>query len=404
MIQFKEAYDIVVDSRIQVTTERIHYLKSLGNVLAENVISDMDMPPFDKSAMDGYACRYEDIRGNLKVLEIIQAGNLPQFEIGKNQCSKIMTGAMMPKGANCVIMHEDTVSAEDGVIKYTREIAEGADLRIENITKRKLNICYKAEDIKNGDVVIEKGTIIKAQHIAIMASVGYTNALIVQKPKVAIIPTGSEIVEPDNVPTESQIRNSNGSQLIAQLQNIGIEANYYGIAVDTEKETMELIQKAYSENDLVILTGGVSKGDYDLVPDILEKLQFEILFHEIALQPGKPTIFAKRGDKYCFGLPGNPVSSFVQLELFIKPLLYNWMGVNYKPVDLSLFLAKDYNRKQINRLALLPISITEQGEAIQVEYHGSAHINGFDKVWGLMFVPIGVKEIKKGERVNVRQI
>ncbi len=404
MIKFEEAYKIVTDSVIHLGNERIPYIHSLGRILDEDVKSDMDMPPFDKSAMDGYACRYQDIRNKLDVVEIIQAGTVPQKKISKDQCSKIMTGAMVPQGADCVIMVEDIEEIGPDRIKYTREIPDINLCQIESIDKRRLNICYRAEDINKGDVVISKGTFLKTQHIATMASVGYIDALVTKKPKVAIIPTGSEIVEPHIVPSVSQIRNSNSSQLVAQLKNIGIDASYYGIAGDTEKETMDFIQKAYQENDLVILTGGVSKGDFDLVPEILQRLHFELLFQEIAVQPGKPTVFGKRENKYCFGLPGNPVSSFVQFELLVKPMIYKMMGVKSEPINLSLTLAKDLSRKHDNRLAFFPITITDEGEALTVDYHGSAHINGFDQAWGLMFVPIGTKEIKKGDKVHVRQI
>jgi len=404
MIQFEEAYNIVVNSAFEPELERIYFHRSLGCILAENVISDMDMPPFNKSAMDGYACRYQDLSSELEVIEIIQAGNVPQKDIGSRQCSKIMTGAMIPKGSDCVLMVENVEETLFGKIKYKKEVLEEIECRVDKNEKPRLNICYQGEDIRKGDIVIEKGTYIKAQHIATMAAVGYIEVLVSKKPKIAIIPTGSEIVEPNVIPSISQIRNSNGSQLIAQLKNIGIEASYYGIAGDTEKETMDFIQRAYNENDLIILTGGVSKGDFDLVPEILQKLQFKLLFQEIAVQPGKPTVFGKRESKYCFGLPGNPVSSFVQFELLVKPLIYKLMGMQSSPVNLSLLLGKDFLRKNDKRLAFLPILVDEEGCAIPLEYHGSAHINGFDRAWGLMLVPIGTKEIKKGEKVNVRQI
>jgi molybdopterin molybdotransferase len=404
MIKFEQAYKIVISSSFNISSERIHYLQSLGHVLSENILSDMDMPPFDKSAMDGYACRYNDILDELKVVEVIQAGNIPKEKIGTGQCAKIMTGAMIPDGADCVIMVEDTIETKHGFIKFTKKIPDINLCEIGSVDKRKLNICYRAEDIKKNEVVIEKGTIIKAQHIATMASVGCTKVLVAVKPKVAIIPSGSEIVEPEIKPSVSQIRNSNASQLIAQLKNIGIDAAYYGIARDTEKSTIELINKAYEENDVIILTGGVSKGDFDLVPEILEKLGFHLLFQEIAVQPGKPTVFGKRSNKYCFGLPGNPVSGFVQFELLVKPFIFKLMGSISNPVNIALTLGKNFRRKQDNRLAFIPVTISAEGEAIPVEYHGSAHINGFDIAWGLMYIPIGTKEIKKGEKVNVRQI
>jgi molybdopterin molybdotransferase len=267
-----------------------------------------------------------------------------------------------------------------------------------------VNICYLGEDIKTGNVVLEKGTLIKSQHIATMSSVGYTETLVYRKPKVAVIPTGDEIVEPHIKPSISQIRNSNGSQLVAQLKTMGIEANYFGIARDTENATMDLIQKAYEENDVVLLTGGVSMGDFDLVPEILRSLKFELLFESIAVQPGKPTVFGKREDKYCFGLPGNPVSSFVQFELLTKPLLYLLMGRKYKPFNFKLPLGRDYRRKKAIRLSWVPAIFTDEGTVVPVEYHGSAHINGLGPADGIMAVPIGVTELKKGEIIDVRQI
>jgi len=185
---------------------------------------------------------------------------------------------------------------------------------------------------------------------------------------------------------------------------MGIEANYFGIARDTENATMKLIEKAYQENDVILLTGGVSMGDFDLVPEILETLKFELLFQSIAVQPGKPTVFGKRENKYCFGLPGNPVSSFVQFELLTKPLLYRLMGQEYKPLNLKLPLGKDYKRRKSARLSWIPAIFTNKGTILPLEYHGSAHINGLGKAEAILAIPIGKTEIKKGELVDVRQI
>ncbi len=404
MIKFEEAYDIVKKSVRELPRERVQLKDSLGRVLAENVHSDMNMPPFDKSAMDGYACRYADIKNELEVIELIPAGKKPEKTIGKNQCSKIMTGAMIPEGADCVIMVEDTEGIGENLIRYTREAEELNVCELDFKEKRQLNICYLGEDIKKGDVVVEKGTLIRPQDIATMASVGYVDVLVTRKPKVAVIPTGNEIVEPEKKPSVSEIRNSNGAQLIAQLKNIGVDAYYKGIARDTEEATMQLIEKAYQENDVIILTGGVSKGDFDLVPDILKQLQYNLLFQEIAVQPGKPSVFGEREGQFCFALPGNPVSSFVQFEVLIKPFLYFMMGRDYQPLNIKLPLAKDYSRKKSGRKSFLPIIINENGEAELTEYHGSAHISGYSKVWGLVTIPLGVNVIKKGELVDVRQI
>ena len=404
MIKFEEAYKIVSEAGVKLNAEKVKLINALGFVLAEDVKSDMNMPPFNKSAMDGYACKETDIANELEVVEIIPAGKIPEETIGLNQCAKIMTGAMIPDGADCVIIVEDTEEIGANRIRYTKPVPEINVCEVETGNKPNVNICYVGEDIKTGNEVLEKGTLIKAQHIATMASVGYTKPLVYRKPKVAVIPTGDEIVEPNIKPSISQIRNSNGSQLVAQLKAMGIEANYYGIARDTENATMDLIQKAYEENDVVLLTGGVSKGDFDLVPEILESLKFELLFKSIAVQPGKPTVFGKREDKYCFGLPGNPVSSFVQFELLTKPLLYLLMGQKYKPFNFKLPLGKDYRRKKARRLSWVPAIFTDEGTVVPVEYHGSAHINGLGPADGIMAVPIGVAELKKGELVDVRQI
>ncbi len=404
MIKFEEAYKIVSEAGIKLGTEKVSLIDSLGFVLAEDVKSDMNMPPFNKSAMDGYACKEVDIANDLEVVEIIPAGKLPKKVIGQNQCAKIMTGAMIPEGADCVIMVEDTEEIGNNLIKYTNPLPEINVCEVGASIKPNVNICYLGEDIKTGSTVLEKGTLIKAQHIATMASVGYTEPLVYRKPKVAVIPTGDEIVEPHIKPNVSQIRNSNGSQIVAQLKAMGIEANYFGIARDTENATMDLIQKAYEENDVVLLTGGVSMGDFDLVPEILKSLKFELLFESIAVQPGKPTVFGKRGNKYCFGLPGNPVSSFVQFELLTKPLLYLLMGQKYKPFNFKLPLGKDFKRRKAARLSWIPAIFTDEGTVVPVEYHGSAHINGLGSADGIMAVPIGVTELKKGELIDVRQI
>ncbi len=404
MIKFEEAYKIVSEAGIKLSTENVILNESLGHVLAEDVKSDMNMPPFDKSAMDGYACKQSDKNNKLEVVEIIPAGKIPGKTIGKNQCSKIMTGAMVPKGADCVIMVEHVEKISSNKIKYIKPIPDINVREVETSNKPNVNICYTGEDIKTGNVVLKNGTLIKAQHIATMASVGCTEPLVYRKPKVAVIPTGDEIVEPHIKPNVSQIRNSNGSQIVAQLKTMGIEANYFGIARDAENATLNLIQKAYEKNDVVLLTGGVSMGDFDLVPEILKNLKFELLFESIAVQPGKPTVFGKRGSKYCFGLPGNPVSSFVQFELLTKPLLYLLMGRKFKPYNFKLPLGMDYKRKKARRLSWVPAVFTDEGTVIPVEYHGSAHIHGLGQADGIMAVPIGVAEMKKGEFIDVRQI
>lgn len=391
MIQFKEALEIVEQSAQRVGTERINFTESLNRILAEDIISDIEMPPFDKSAVDGYACRNEDIANDLDVIEIIPAGKVPLKKIGRNQCSKIMTGAPVPDGADTIIMVEDVEEFDKNKIRYTRD-------------KVRNNICFKGEDIRTNTILLKKGTLIKPQHIALLATAGAVKPLVSKKVVISIISTGDELVEPDRKPGLSQIRNSNAYQLVAQAENIGAHAEYAGIAPDTEDSTRQMISTAFIKSDIVLLTGGVSMGDFDYVPKILSELGIEIKFSSIAVQPGRPTIFGVKGKQYIFGLPGNPVSSFVQFELLVKSLIYKLSGYNYHPLDIVLPMGNDYSRKRSDRLSWIPAKIDNKGEVLPLEYHGSAHINALTEADGLISVPVGQTTLRKGEFVHVRQI
>lgn len=389
MITIEQAYEIVLQNVKSLNTEKVSFTDSLGRILAEDVKSDIEMPPFDKSAMDGYACRKEDLGNPLEIIEVIPAGKTPEKVIGKNQCANIMTGAPIPEGADTVVQVE--LTEVDG---NTVKVLEAP---------KKTNISYRAEDVKVGTKVLSKGIKIEASHIAIFAAVGYTDVLVYQKPKVGIISTGDELVEPQNKPAISQIRNSNGYQLIAQVKACGAEANYIGIAEDTPEDTFDKVSKALSENDIVLLTGGVSMGSFDFVPKVLEQAGVKIEFDAIAVKPGKPTTFGKANDKYCFGLPGNPVSSFMQFDLLVKPLIYHLMGQEYNPLDIRMPMGVEYKRRNADRRAYFPVVIKE-GELFPVDYHGSAHIHALSSAHGIASIEIGKEEIKKGEMIHVRQI
>lgn len=389
MITIEEAYDIVLKNAFKLETEKVLFTDSLGRILAEDVKSDIEMPPFDKSAMDGYACRKEDIKNTLEIIEVIPAGKTPEKTIGKNQCANIMTGAPVPEGADCVVQVELT-EVNGNNVKVLEEPARD-------------NISYQGEDVKVGTKVLDKGIKIEAQHIAVFAAVGYTNVLVYKQPKVGIISTGDELVEPQNIPSVSQIRNSNGYQLIGQVKACGAIPNYIGIAEDTPEDTFNKVSKALKENDIVLLTGGVSMGSFDFVPQVLEQAGVKIDFDAIAVKPGKPTTFGMAGKKFCFGLPGNPVSSFVQFDLLVKPLIYTLMGQVFKPLDIQMTLGVDFKRRNPDRKAYFPV-IIEEGKIFPVDYHGSAHIHALSSAHGIISMEIGQAEIKKGEKVHVRQI
>jgi len=388
MLLLEQALEIVLNQDFKQKTERVSFQDALHRVLAEDIYADVDMPPFDKSAVDGYACRMGD--RVMTVIETIPAGYVPQKSVGPGQCSKIMTGAMLPDGADCVVMVEDTESV-------------GKDKVNLKFGKTAKNICFKAEDVHKGDKVLDKGTLLKPSHIAILASVGAVTPLVAVLPRVAVISTGDELVEPDRYPENSKIRNSNAYQLLAQINEIPAEGIYCGIAPDTPESLREIISSAFSKSDVVILTGGVSMGEYDYVPEVMKELDVEILFKSVAIQPGRPTVFGKRGYQFIFGLPGNPVSSFVLFEIMVKPFLRKMMGNNDLPVILKLPMGEKYIRKKSGRKSLLPVEIRE-GKVFPVQYHGSAHIHSYTKANGLISVEIGATEIMEGEFVDVRPI
>ena len=391
MIQLEEAYEIVMNSVFLTGNESIHFIDSAERILSEDIVSDSDLPSFDKSTVDGFACRREDINHELELIEIIPAGKVPAKRISPDRCSKIMTGAPIPAGADYVFMVEDSKVLDSGKIKCTRVLPK------DNISKR-------GEDVRKGNTVLRSGIRIRPQDIAVMASVGHLAVRVRNKPVVAVISSGSELIEPGETPGASQIRNSNAYQLISQIRRAGGKEKYFGIAPDNEAETQGIIEKAISECDIVLATGGVSMGDFDFIPAVLERAGVKILFSKIAVQPGKPTVFGIHTKSLIFGLPGNPVSSFMQFEMLVRPLISGMMGHQWQPIDVIFPMGDRYTRKSSDRMALLPVMITDDGTVMPVEYHGSAHISALSDAIGIIAIPIGKQTIQKGEQVSVRQI
>ena len=410
MIPFEEAYKIVEQIECYSQVETVELNQSLNRILAEDVISDMYMPPFDKSTMDGYAFNIKDIDKELNVIEIIAAGSVPQKTIGENECAEITTGAMLPRNADCVAMLEKTKKANNDKIRI-----------IEKDVKR--NIIRRGEDVKIGDVLLKKGVKIKSHHIAILAAVGYWQIKVSKQPHIAVIATGNELVEPEFQPQISQIRNSNSHQLVAQISEAGGVPHYFGIGKDDEEEINNLLEQAEKQCDIIILTGGVSMGKFDFVPNILKRRGYTVLFHKVAVQPGKPILCAEKiihendfelfdeipqikvhSKKICFGLPGNPVSGFVQFNLLIKPLINKYLDANISEQVIRAKMASTFTRKRTERMAWIPVKFDSEKNIIPVEYHSSAHIFALSNADGLISIPLGQNIIKEGETVDVRPI
>jgi molybdopterin molybdotransferase len=391
MIPFEEACKIVLSAAHYTESEIISFSESAGRILAEDIFSDIDMPPFTRSAVDGYACQQKDIDNELEVIEVVAAGQVPIKSVEKNQCVKIMTGAILPEGCDIVFMVEDSEKLDSGRIRYT-----GKD--------PKVNISFRAEDVKKGEIILHSQKLIKPQDISVMASAGHTDVLVKKMPRIAVISTGDELVEPTVLPGISQIRNSNAYQLLSQVTRAGAIGRYYGIAPDIETITLEMIQKAINENDITILTGGVSMGDFDFVPSVLKQAGVSILFDRVNVQPGKPTTFGVHPKGVIFGLPGNPVSSFIQFETLVRPYIYRMMNFDWKPLELKMPIAVRYERKSSVRMGWIPVKIMGNAEVIPVEFHGSGHISALPNADGIISIAVGKKTVEKGEIVYVRLI
>ncbi len=391
VITFDEAYKTVMSYIPEMGAESVDFIGSLNRILAQDIASDMDMPPFNKSTVDGFACRKADLDSEMEIVETIAAGMQSMKPVSGKQCSRIMTGAVIPEGADMVFMVEDSTILTSGKVKF-----------VGSFTKE--NIAFKGEDIRSGEMVVKKGKLIRPQEIAVMASVGCTSVLVSRKPVVAVISSGDELVEPFSKPGLSQIRNSNAYQLLAQLLSAGALGKYYGIARDDKEETYKLVKQAISECDIVLLTGGVSMGDFDFIPAVLEQAGVKILFSRINIQPGKPTTFGKHPDALVFGLPGNPVSSFTLFELLVRPVICMMMGYNLNPVNIPLPMKESFSRRMSERQAFIPVIINPDGTVSTVEYHGSAHISALSNANGVITLQPGIKTIEKGEIVGVRQI
>jgi molybdopterin molybdotransferase len=387
MIPFNDAFRIVSAHTLDLGVEPLSIQDCTGRILAQDVAADIDFPPFDKSAMDGYACRAEDLSQPLELLETIPAGTLPTREIGAGQCSKIMTGAQVPAGADCIFMVEQA-EERGGKVRYTGQKVPG-------------NICRQGEDLKTGDVVLRAGTKIEPAHIAVLAGVGCVEPVVAKLPTVGILVTGSELVAPTQMPSAAQIRETNGYQLRAQLETLGITCSYYGVVEDDETKIEAVLLQAMAENDVVLLCGGSSVGDFDFVPGLLEKHCTQILIEKIDIKPGKPLMFATHLGGVCFGMPGNPVSTYVLTELLVKPYLLKSMGHTADPRIVQLKLNQDLQIRCARRQTFVPVRIVGGGVE-RVVFHGSAHIHAICEADGLIDLPKGENHFEAGSMVDVR--
>ncbi|MEE9257925.1 MAG: gephyrin-like molybdotransferase Glp [Nitrospinaceae bacterium] len=398
MIKVDEALEIILARIPCKGVEKVTISEALGRVLAEDIVARRDNPPLDNSAMDGYALIAADIQSAtpenpvpLEVIEDIPAGVEGQAVLKSGQAARIMTGAPIPKGADAVIMQEDTErNGQTVLVKDKAEMNE--------------NIREAGEDVKKGETVIRKGVELQPSHIGMMAVVGRSHVFVSQRPRVAILSTGDELVDLDEQPEGSCIYNSNGYMLAAQIRSAGGVPCYLGIARDSEEDLMEKFDWAL-QCDLVVSSGGVSVGDYDLVKTSLKKMGQEMLFWKVAMKPGKPLAFGRIGETPVFGLPGNPVSSFVSFEQFVRPSIRKMMGCSELRRRIVKAKLTRGIRKKPGRQHFLSSTITLNGGECTVtpaDEQGSGILKSASNANGLIIFPLEATAIAEGETVAVQ--
>jgi molybdopterin molybdotransferase len=369
--------------------------QEIGTVLAEDVVSDIDMPPYDKALMDGYALRSADLpegRGTLTVVEEIMAGQVPARSIAAGQAARIMTGAPIPAGADAVVMIERT------------QPADGEHVLIDDkAPKPGQNILRRGAEMRLGETVLRAGTALTPQVCGLLASVGRASVRVYPRPAVAVLPTGDEIVEVTQTPGPAQIRNSNGHMLVAQVRRAGGNARHLGIARDTEESLRSLIGKGL-QSQVLLLSGGVSAGKLDLVPGVLQELGVQAHFHKVEMKPGKPLFFGTEGTTLVFGLPGNPVSSFVCFELFVRPAIRKLMGhADPGPRIEQAFLADNFPYRT-DRPTYHPAAVETTGGRLTVRplpWFGSPDLRGLARANALLLLPMGDHQHQAGSLLSV---
>jgi molybdopterin molybdotransferase len=388
MIPLHRALDIIRSVTSDLRVETVLLEDALGRVLPRQILSPIDSPPFDKSAMDGFAVRGDEDSTELRVVESVAAGGVPARRLGRGECTRIMTGAMLPPGSGRVIRREN-VKEDGGMIRVLS--AEKAD-----------NVIHRGASIKAGQPVLKPGVIGPRETGALAAS-GVGRVEISASPRIAILCTGPEIRPAGSPLRPGEIYDSNGPQLRALLAEMRCPAALLPGVEDSVGALTAAIVEAVKSCDVLLLTGGVSAGDFDHVPGCLRELGAEILFHGVAIKPGKPVLFARRGGQHIFGLPGNPVSTFVTFEVFVKPFLYRRMGIDWVPALRQGALSQAVTRSSAGRTEFLPVRL-RQGRVELVSYNGSSHLNALLEADGFVTMDAGIHDLEEGMRVDVRPL
>lgn len=373
MITIEEALKLVAERSAPLAPRPVPIEAGAGLVLAEEIVSEWNSPPYSKAMMDGYAVISHDRAPVRQVIEEIAAGAVPTATVLEGTAARIMTGAPVPDGADAVVPVETTSPVGNDQVRFE-----------ETQIKSGQHILPLGASIRAGETVLRSGAVLRAVEIAILAEIGRTEVEAVPRPSAAILATGDELVDHGELPGSGQIRNSNGPMLGAAIEKHGARVEDLGIARDNREDLLARMHRAF-EADVLLLSGGVSAGKYDLVPGILEELGVEPVFHKVALRPGKPLWFGVRQaggrQTLVFGLPGNPVSGLVCFELFIRPAMSSLAGRGFiHPACISARLSHAYEHPG-GRAACLPARVTFAGgespgdvePALRMAWTGPAH-------------------------------
>jgi molybdopterin molybdotransferase len=395
MIEVREAVRILSEAVEPLGSVEVPLERASGRILAGRIDADRDFPPTDRSAMDGYAVRSADLDGpdsRLLIAGEIRAGEpAGDIVVESGQAVRVFTGSVIPPGADAVVM-----------VERTMEDLDAGTVAIEGAARRGEHIRPRGSEMKRGGTVLEPGTLVQAPEIAALAAVGRSRLAVSRLPQVNVVSTGDELVEPDCVPLDHQVRNSNGYTLRAQLSELGLEANYLGIAPDTAPGLSELLSRALSA-DLLLLTGGVSVGNYDLVGDALADAGMDRLFYKVAVKPGKPLLAGRCGSCLVLGLPGNPVSAYTAFAVFVAPVLRRMMGARvWMNQEITARLEKRLCCRQARttyRLARLE----PEGPGFVARLTrstGSGDLLSMSRANGFVITPAGSGELEQGTELQ----
>ena len=376
-----------------VRVQNVTVSDALGRVAAEDLRADRDYPPFPRATRDGYAVRAADVRSvpaQLHFIGQIKAGDSFTRTVNAGECAEIMTGAAVPNGAEAVVM-----------VEYTRR--QGDDVVIERPAAAGENVVPSGAECRRGAIVLPRGTRLRAQEIAVAATIGCAQLSVYDKPHVAILSTGDEVVEVDQRPGPVQIRNSNAYSLSAQIERAGGEPVRLPIAPDEKSGLRRLIEYGLS-SDLLLLSGGVSMGKYDLVEQVLTDLGAEFFFTGVKIQPGKPLVFGKVRGKYFFGLPGNPVSTMVTFQLFARTIVDALASAAPQSLPFAFAQLKSEFKTKMGLTRFLPARLIPDIAQPQVEFvpwNGSGDVFAQSKADCLIVIPPDREKIAAGTMVSI---